>query len=165
MPKIVDVADQIYQEIGDPDDTSIASIAFWIRNNVGKLNSLIHTSYRVDPVTYEYSPAIDEEERAVLVSLYRVHYYGMKVRSNLGAAATAPVLEVTSDGATVRKVNMSTVAKDWMQLKRDEEKNVKDMVAAYNIDKAAPQQVSGDDNVSAYDVDFTSVDAFNRSAP
>src|SRR3990167_2745893 len=122
MAKIIDISDQIFQELDDTSDISIASISFWIRNNIGRLNSSIHTSFRIDPVTYEYTPAMDEEEKDVLKAMFRVHYYGMKVRSNLGAAATSPILEVTSDGATVRKVNMSTVAKDWMQLKRDEEK-------------------------------------------
>lgn len=149
MPKITDIADQIMQELEDTSDLSLASVAFWCRNNIGKLNSFIHTSYRVDPVSYEYTPAMDEEELSVLKQMFKIHYYGIKIRENLGAAGTNAVIEITADGASVRKINKTTIAKDWMQLKREEEANLKDQIAAYNIDKAKPRQVHGNDNVSA----------------
>lgn len=148
MAKIVDIADQIYRELQDPTDVTIAAIAFWCRNNIGRLNSLINTTYRVEPTTYEFTPAMDEEERGVLTKMYFVYYYGIQVRTNLGAAGTAPVIEVSADGATVRKINKTTIAKDWMQLKREEEQNLKDLITAYKIDKAIPQQVHGDDNIA-----------------
>ena len=36
--KLVDVADELYREMGEPSDWSIASIAWWLRANIGDLN-------------------------------------------------------------------------------------------------------------------------------
>ena len=41
--KIVDIADEIYRELGEPTDNSIPPIAFWIRTNLGTLNNYLNT--------------------------------------------------------------------------------------------------------------------------
>ena len=42
-----DIADEIYEELGSPSDVSLSLITHWLRNNVGKLNNLIKTSFVV----------------------------------------------------------------------------------------------------------------------
>ena len=41
--KVVDIADELFREVGEPSTYSIASIAYWVRANVGRLNSHINT--------------------------------------------------------------------------------------------------------------------------
>jgi hypothetical protein len=45
--KIVDVADEIYRELGEPNDLSLSSIAFWLRTNIGDLNILINKKFKI----------------------------------------------------------------------------------------------------------------------
>ena len=34
--KVVDIADELYREIGEPSTYSIASISYWVRYNIGR---------------------------------------------------------------------------------------------------------------------------------
>ena len=49
--KIVDIADEIYRELGEPSSISIPAISFWIRSNVGELNNRINTSFKMLTIT------------------------------------------------------------------------------------------------------------------
>ena len=40
--KVVDIANEIYLELGSPTTTNLAAISFWIRANIGRLNNLIN---------------------------------------------------------------------------------------------------------------------------
>ena len=51
--KIVDVADEVYRELGEPADISIASVAYWLRTNIGKLNVLLNKPYLINETTLE----------------------------------------------------------------------------------------------------------------
>ena len=41
--KIVDIADEIYRELGSISTLSIPAIAYWVRGNIGSLNNYINT--------------------------------------------------------------------------------------------------------------------------
>ena len=45
--KIVDIADEIYRELGEPSSLSIPAISFWIRSNVGELNNRLNTAFKI----------------------------------------------------------------------------------------------------------------------
>ena len=51
--KIVEIADEIFRELGEPCTLSIPAIAYWLRSNVGELNNLIYTSYSINPKDLE----------------------------------------------------------------------------------------------------------------
>ncbi len=42
--KIVDIADEIFQELNEASNISMPAIAFWLRNKVGALNGFINTT-------------------------------------------------------------------------------------------------------------------------
>ena len=46
--KVVDIADDIFRELGEPSSLSIPAITFWVRSNVGRLNNAINTEFAVD---------------------------------------------------------------------------------------------------------------------
>ncbi len=51
--KIVDISDELFNELGEPDDISIASVAFWLRTNIGSLNVLLNKDYSINQSTLE----------------------------------------------------------------------------------------------------------------
>ena len=56
--KIVDIADELYRELGEPSSISIPAISFWIRSNVGELNNRLNTTFKISSVgsdAYEFS--------------------------------------------------------------------------------------------------------------
>ena len=103
--KIADIGNEIYMELGEPTSLSIPAIAFWLRTNIGNLNSRINTTYDIDPTTFEITPAVGHKEKDILKKLYMVHYYDAQLRSSLGAASTDTWVEISSDGTSVRRVN------------------------------------------------------------
>ena len=43
--KVVDIANEIFIELGEPSSLSIPAITFWVRSNIGKLNNAINTQF------------------------------------------------------------------------------------------------------------------------
>ena len=146
--KIVDIADEIFRELNQPTDVSIPQIAFWIRVNVGSLNNLIHSEYAIDTTTLEISPDPAIEEKSILKKLYNIHYYDLKLRSSLGATSLDTIIEVTSDGSTVRKVNRNETSKIYLNLKKQEQFELNREISSYKMTKSSPNQVVGDDTIT-----------------
>ena len=63
--KVVDLADEIYRELGSPSDLSIAPITFWCRTNIGELNNSIMSEYEVDTTTLEIQEPKDGTTTAI----------------------------------------------------------------------------------------------------
>ena len=176
---IVDIADEIYRELGEPSSLSIPAISFWIRSDVGELNNRLNTAFKIydhGTEAYEFSgsfkesqyvpqafneatgavglgdPAsvtIEPEEAAILKKMYFVHYYDKQIRRTIGAASSDPVVEVASDGSRVRKINKNELSKTYLALKKEEYSELTDLINAYKLRKASPLQVAGDDTVRA----------------
>jgi len=51
--KVVDIAQEIYFDLNSPSDLSVAAISFWIRSNVGALNSYLFSNFIVQETDYE----------------------------------------------------------------------------------------------------------------
>jgi len=161
--KIVDIADEIFRELNQPSEVSIPQIAFWIRVNVGTLNNTINSCYTIDTSTLEISPDPGLEEKSILKKLYTVHYYDLKVRSALGAASTDAIVEVTADGATVRKLNRNQTSQLFLTLKKQEVEEYNRLVASYKLSKSTPIQVAGDDTVAGIESPTSNLNRLDRS--
>ena len=162
--KIVDIADEIFRELNQPTEVSIPQIAFWVRVNVGTLNNIINSCYTIDTSTLEISPDPEIEEKAIFKKLYIIHYYDLKVRAALGAASLDPVVEVTSDGATVRKLNRNQTSQLFLTLKKQESDDFNRLVANYKMRKSAPIQVAGDDTVAGVESPISNLNRLDKSA-
>ena len=146
--KIVDIADEIFRELDQPTEISIPQIAFWVRVNIGTLNNLIFTEFAIDDTTLEISPDPAIEEKSILKKLYTTHFYDMKIRTVLGAASMDAVVEVSADGATVRKVNRNQTSQILTTIRKQEQGILEGLVENYKLNKAVPRQVAGDDTVA-----------------
>ena len=87
--KIVDIADELYREMGEPADLSIASIAYWLRSNIGDLNITINKAYTINETTLEIEVPSDEvpfgtTEKSIFKMLFSIHYYERLLRNALG---------------------------------------------------------------------------------
>ena len=148
MVKIVSIADEAYRELASPSDLSIAAISFWLRTNLGQLNNLIDTSYTLNADTQELETGLTIEQAVIFKKLYFVNYYDIKIRATLGSASNDSVVEVSSDGARVRKINKNELSKTWMSARNLEREELTRLVTSYKITGSSPRQVAGDDTIS-----------------
>jgi hypothetical protein len=147
--KVVDIADELFQELDEPSDSSIPAIAYWLRNNIGELNSRLSTTFALDSSEEEFTPTLCEEEKVIFKKLFIVDYYKRQVKKNLGASSATPVVEITDTGSRIKMVNKNEIAKTYRLLMNDELAELKRHAKLYRIDKSEPRQVAGDDTVSA----------------
>ena len=148
--KIVDLSDQIYRELDEPEDINVASIAFWIRSNIYQLNILLNKEYQINSNSLEIEPdTFSGLEGSILKKLYSIHYYTRLYKKTLGSASLDSVVSVTDDGSTVVKINKNELAKNYAQLKNQEVDSLNKLIDLYKINSASPIQVAGDDVVSA----------------
>lgn len=80
--KTVDIADEIYRELGSPSSTSISAIAFWVRSNIGALNNYLNEAFVISD-SYEIvgadSAEINIQAVAILKKMYSIHDYDLKL--------------------------------------------------------------------------------------
>ena len=148
---VTDIADEIYEELGSPSDISNPLISFWLQRNIGRLNSLIQTSYTIESSvsSIEISPTLGEDEKAIYKTLYYIYYYNRLIQNNLGAAAFDAILEVGSDRRTVKMVNKNEVAKTYLALKKANQDELKELINGYALNRSTPLAVAGTDTTAA----------------
>jgi hypothetical protein len=122
--KIVDIADEIYRELGEPTDVSISSIAFWLRSNLGKLNILIAKDFYIDEITLEVAGkdyAFTLLEKAIFKKLYNLHYYDRQIINLIGKARAVNLVstDATTSGTTNSATNSIEIQEDGFTYKKD----------------------------------------------
>ena len=167
--KIVDISDEIYRELGEPSDLSLASIAFWLRTNIGDLNILINKKFYIVENTLEVGveensgDSFGNIEKSIFKMLFSIHYYERLFRNALGAASVDSVVSVTDDGSTVVKINKNELAKNYSQLRRQINEELLALTKNYNMNEAKPIQVTGDDIIPGNFKDYNNtIDIYSR---
>lgn len=155
------IADNIYSELDSPTDLSIAFIHAWLRSNVGNLNNLIGTTFAVRGDNGQISPELEEDEMAIFMQMYLIHHYDKKIQSNLGASAVDSVIEVVdSIGGRVRLLNKNEIARSYIQIRKDTQIYLNNLVNLYKLNRAVPLQVVGKDETEG---DFVPVSTSSRA--
>ena len=115
--KVVDIAEEAYRELATPSSLSVPAIAYWLRNNVGYLNTLLNTSYVINGTSLEIEETttdvagktttseIGVDESNILKKLYLIHFYYLKIRANIINVENDSIISVSDDGSSVTKVN------------------------------------------------------------
>ena len=153
--KIVDISDEIYRELGEPSDLSHASIAFWLRTNIGDLNILINKKYYIIESTLEIGIPEDsgdtftDIEKSIFKMLYSIHYYERLFRNALGAASTDSTIEIDQNGFRAKRVNKNELAKTYSDLRKQIVSELDILTRNYNLNESRPLQVAGDDTIEA----------------
>jgi len=153
--KVIDIADEVFRELGEPTTLSIPAISFWLRANVGQLNNYIHTEYSISSSDLEIvfvdtatTTEIGEEEKAILKKMYFIHFYDQKLRTHMTTMDTDTVLSVRDGDSSVTKINRNEIARSISAVKNQEYHELMRMIQAYTGTKAKPSQVAGDDTIS-----------------
>lgn len=150
--KIVDISNFLWLQNNSPQDTSIASIAYWVRSNVPRLNSLLYEDFWIDPTGLEIMDESRETPHhinlravAILEVMFRDYLIGLDVRKTLFAVTSDTVLKFQDQEFEIEKVNKSEILKTLTAFKKDALKELFDLVHTYRSYKGEPRQVSGDD--------------------
>jgi len=179
------IAQEIYIELGDPEDISNSSIQYWLRTNVGKINILLNNNFSINTGTNEFSstPNFGELEKSIYKKLYNIHYYDRQILNLIGKSrninlvsatttgtnsstttGTANTIEVSENGFTYRKdtsINTKTandtirantqfvrqLGLNFVELKKQENEELKNLLDKYELNENVPLQVAGDDTI------------------
>jgi len=166
--KIVDISDELFNELGEPDQISIPSIAFWLRTNIGDLNILINKKFYIDETTLEIASEDTDTfgniEKSIFKMLYAIHYYERLFRNALYAATQDSVVSISDEGSSVTKINKNELAKNYASLRKQINDELMVLTKNYNINEAKPLQVAGDDSIPGLSTEGDqSVNIYNRS--
>jgi hypothetical protein len=146
--KVVDMAQELYFELGQPSDLSIPAISYWIRNNIGILNNRINKDIIINDADLELDPSLGETEKAIYKKIYECYFYDLKVKQTLNSINNDSLLEVTDGGGTVRRINRNETSKIYLEAKKQSFSELDVMIRDYNINDVGPLQVAGDDTVA-----------------
>lgn len=166
--KIVDIADELFRELGEPDDISVPSIAFWLRTNIGSLNVLLNKPYTINVSSLEVEHTSTDpfgiNEKVIFKKLYTIHYYDRQLRKTLVSVNLDSVVSISDEGSSVTKVNKNELSKTFASIKKQEMLELSDMLKAYSTNEITPLQVAGDDTIPGLSTKGDqSVNIYNRS--
>lgn len=140
---VEDVADEIYRELGEPEELNIPSIAFWLTSNIGQLNTLINPTVpiAVDSVTEQFVPELTENQKEIYKHKYLVYYYTRLINTNLGAAGY-DWSEVSDGDERIRRVSKNEIAKTYQQVRNALQTELNDLVFCHKQNRAIPYSLS-----------------------
>ena len=104
--KIVDIADEIYRELGEPSTISIPAIAFWIRSNVGELNNRLNTTFKIVDYgadAYEFSGSFVSPHYEPQAFNEGTGALGLSVKTNIGEVSTPVITAIQPEEASILK--------------------------------------------------------------
>ena len=104
--KIVDIADEIFRELGEPSTISIPAISFWIRSNVGELNNRINTTFKIvdyGSEAYEFSGSFVSPAYEPQAFNEATGALGLSVSGNNGTASTPAIVSIQPEEASILK--------------------------------------------------------------
>ena len=104
--KIVDIADEIYRELGEPSTISIPAISFWIRSNVGELNNRINTTFKIVDYgadAYEFSGSFVSPQYEPQAFNEGTGALGLSVAGDNGATADPVIVSIQAEESSVLK--------------------------------------------------------------
>jgi hypothetical protein len=146
---VASIAQEIYEEMGEPDDFSIAAIAAWVRRNIGGLSNILNIDLEVNSTTFEISPNLSDMQKYIFKKMYSVYYFDIKIKS-IGSLATTDFITIKDDIGNVQKANKNEVLRNYITVRKQEYQELKDLVNKYELNEVSPFQVAGDDILQGY---------------
>ena len=143
---VTSIAQEIYEEMGEPEDFSIAAIAAWVRRNIGGLGNMLNNSYEINSSTLEITPNLSDIEKYIFKKMYSVYFFDIKIKS-AGSLALSDYTSIKDDFGSVQKLNTNEILKGFYQIRQQEYKELKDLTTKYALNASSPVQVAGDDTI------------------
>ena len=150
---IVDIANSIWLENDSPKEISIPAVAYWIRTNLGKLNSILYEDFCLNQVTLEIqncnSNGINDRAVMILKVLFRLYMADLDIRKMIHSSTRDTILKATDQEFSIEKINKSELLKTLTTIKKDTLKELWDLVHTYR-GRDTVHSVSGDDIVEGH---------------
>lgn len=143
---VTSIAQEIYEEMGEPSDFSIAAIAAWVRRNIGGLGNMLNTEFAIDSGTLEITPNLTDIQKYIFKKMYSIYFFDIKIKST-GSLAINDYITVKDDIANVQKLNKNEVLKNFYSIRKQEYDELKQLIYQYKINASSPLQVAGDDTI------------------
>lgn len=146
------IAQEIYEEIGEPSDLSIAAISAWVRRNIGALSNALNATFSIEENTLEIKPNLNDIQKYIFKKMYSIYFFDLKIKST-GSLAITDYVTIKDDIGTVQKANKNEVLKSFYQIRKQEYEELKSLIDTYNLNEVTPLQVAGDDTIEgSYDL-------------
>ena len=146
---VTSIAQEIYEELGEPSDFSISAIAAWVRRNIGGLANLLNSDYSINETTFEINPNLSDIEKYIFKKMYGIYYLDLKIKST-ASLASSDYISIKDDIGSVQKINKNEVLKNYISVRKQEYDELQKMATDYIIYSAYPLQVAGDDTEPGY---------------
>jgi hypothetical protein len=143
---VTSIAQEIYEEMGEPSDLSISAIAAWVRRNIGGLGNLINTEFQVDSTTLEINPNLNDQQKYIFKKMYSVYFFDLRIKSTASLAST-DFITIKDDIGSVQKANKNEILKSYISVRKQEYDELRDFVNKYELNEVTPLQVAGDDTI------------------
>lgn len=143
---VTSIAQEIYEELGEPSDLSISAIAAWVRRNIGGLGNLINTEFQVNSTTLEINPNLNDAQKYIFKKMYSVYFFDLRIKSTASLAST-DFITIKDDIGSVQKANKNEILKSYISVRKQEYDELQDFVNKYELNEVTPLQVAGDDTV------------------
>jgi len=147
---VIDLASNIWKgELQEDSSTSSVSIMYWLRANIGTLNNLLGTDYKINKSTLEPNNdggcILGTEEASIFKYVYLMNYFERQFKLFTGVGGVSLVDQISSDGGVVRMVDRTKISSQYLQLRKDTESTLGKLVNKYKFRNQGAQQVTGDD--------------------
>ena len=104
--KIVDIADELFRELGEPSSISVPAISFWIRSNVGELNNRINTTFKISTYgseAYEFSGSFIDPAYEPQAFNEATGALGLSVSGDNGIASAPAIVAIQPEEVAILK--------------------------------------------------------------
>lgn len=140
---------------GFPDDTGrfpITYVSGWLGSHIGDLNTVTHEEFYVDATGGIGPSGLLLEEKSIFMLLYEIDYYKRSAREALrgiiwGTSVGDSFTMVKEGDSTIQKVSKSSISKNFLELAREAQDTLDDLIFQYNSTKSGPISVAGEDGI------------------
>lgn len=169
MGQINDISERIYHtefydEDGEGDFERLTTrISAWLETNIGQLNILINTSFRIDG-NNDVHPKLLDEEIAIFIQLYLKAYYKRQSQNILKNATTSETnvgdstfsmsgwTELREGDSVIKRVSQNSTpqqkiqaAESYQSFSTEADIKLGQLVHTYNMYNSRPRQVITED--------------------
>jgi len=133
-----------FEDHGEHRVREVGLISGWLEGHLGELNNLIYTQF-----SGSNPSGLNLEEQAILREMYISQYNRKSHRTVLrgidGTNGGSDFQVIKEGDSMIQKSNKTVIAKSYQEAYLASQERLKDLVYAYNLYGAKPNQVAGDD--------------------
>lgn len=162
MSDIEQMSQEIWEDLDEPISPTTASISGWLSVNTSKFNVLVDGCYKVE--SGNFVPSFCSQESGIYKQMYIIKNLESRIRKGLdgsmyvasgSSAANANWTKLEEGDSKITRASPAEMMKVLKSEKDSAKEDLDDLVHKYNMNKAKPRQVVGEDQAYPnYSFDF-----------